>query len=114
MRKLVPALILFLTLAWQSFVIQAHVHPLEAASRAASVRAASRAGIVVAGDSRGDPATCPICQALGQIGHILSPTPPALYLPTGTTVLTAVPILDPWTRRDRSHAWRSRGPPRRS
>lgn len=111
-RRLIPALILFLTLAWQSFAIQTHVHPLEATSSAA-IRTVSHK-ITATKGSQGGPATCPICQELTQIGHILSPTLPALHPPTAATAPASEPILDIWTRRARSHGWLSRGPPHRA
>jgi hypothetical protein len=110
-RRLIPTLILLLTLAWQSLAIETHVHPLEAGSDAVVARAASHSGIAATAGLGSDPAICPFCQELAQAGHLLSSTLPAFDQPDVMPVRAIASSLIPWTRRDRSHAWLGRGPP---
>lgn len=116
--RMLSILIALFALAWQSLFIETHVHPLVApVSRVSAAHPLMRthsSGISSAGDARGDPATCPICRELAQLGTLLSPSLPLFHAPALVVAMVALPIPARWARRDRSHAWLGRGPPQQA
>lgn len=114
-RRLLPAVLILLLLAWQSFVVETHVHPLASLPDARRASAgAPHAYAEPARETRRDPGVCPLCQAFSLAGNLLSPTPPAFGLSALGLVIASPATLTLWLRRDRSHAWLGRGPPHRS
>lgn len=109
-RRLVPAVAILLVLAWQSFFVQTHVHPL---ARLPETKITSP-GNTHASDTRRDPGPCPLCQALSLAGNLISPAPPTFDMPAIAGAVALPSTLTLWLRRDRSHAWLGRGPPHRS
>ncbi|HEY1612697.1 MAG TPA: hypothetical protein VGF97_03255 [Rhizomicrobium sp.] len=109
------AALLALIFAFQTYVIQTHIHV------PAGLR--SSVGVPVAGTpatrqdrqdkypANDDPANCPICQEMLHSGQFITPAailalPPALAVSTIVTVEQALPFV--FTL---SHSWRGRAPP---
>jgi len=103
---LLAALVAF---AWQSFVTQTHIHLSDgpvATARAASTQVS---GTQPAPDR---PIDCPICHDGAIAGHYLSPGPVLVLAAIGATLWLFAPTASAPSRHARSHAWRSRAPPR--
>jgi hypothetical protein len=123
--RLLVATLALIAFAFQSYVTQTHIHPVQSSSTAVlelggtadastagerlSAQKSAPANKAPAGD---DPVKCPLCQAVGYSGHFVTPSAAAaLLLPTtAVSVLPiAIAILSP--HENPSHIWRGRGPP---
>jgi hypothetical protein len=100
--------ILLLALSWQSYVLGTHAHqPVASAPAGITLHRAP------AQDRRAPvaPDQCPICQQIS-IAAAYLPAPPVTFAAPALALAWygATATLDPLPRQ-RSHAWRSRGPP---
>lgn len=103
---------LLVALAWQSCVIQTHIHPVlgrQALSSLASVQTAPRGGRTLPDR----PATCPICQEAAFSGQYVAAGPAWLVSPAIAIAWYHSAMSRPSRRDLRSHAWNSRAPPAR-
>ena len=97
-----------LAFAFQSYVVQTHIHFAPATAIADTQGASGHHDKYPAND---DPANCPICQEILHSGQFITPAaqflvPPSLAVSTIAVVDQALPhILAP------SHGWRGRAPP---
>ncbi len=111
-RSRIALFCLLIALAWQSCLVQTHVHSdqgVRALSLLASVRADTGSGT-----PSDTPATCPICQEAALSGHYVA-AGPFMLAPPAVAIAWYGPAVSRPTRRDlKSHAWNSRAPPLRS
>ena len=96
----------------QSFLTATHVH--DPASIANSVTAGPTAAKLPA--HRGAPAdpanNCPVCHAVANSGHFLAPAPIVFLAAVAATLWLFAAAFQTQVLTRRSHAWRSRAPPR--
>ena len=111
-RRLAIASAMLLTILWQSFVIQTHVHAAAGGYATAIADSAGTPTRLKAGEAPSDlPATCPICQEVAHAGSYLSPAAVALQPPVAVHLSRTVMRSPATTLRQRSHVWQSRAPP---
>jgi len=110
-RRFAIAIAMLLAILWQSFIIQTHVHGAPGGYAIAdSAGAPTR---LKAGEAPSElPAACPICQEVAHAGSYLLPAAVALQPPMVVHLSGAVTQMLAPTRRQRSHLWQSRAPPR--
>lgn len=108
-------LLALLAFSWQSFIVETHLHasksgPVAASAGHADAHAHARAKT---GQPPSDlPDSCPLCQEQASAGDYLLPTAIAFPAPeAGAVWFAATPTLA-LALHQRSHAWRSRAPPR--
>ena len=105
--RLVVVYAAILAFAFQSYVIQTHIHFAPTAALASD----GQSGHHDKYPANDDPANCPICQEILHSGQFITPAaqfllPPALAVSTIAIVDRALPhIFAP------SHSWRGRAPP---
>jgi hypothetical protein len=121
-RRSIPhRLVLFVTIVafvLQGYVTQTHMHGL--ASRAeggvAGFLMKLASGDEVSGKShdpsKGDPARCQFCQAIGNAGAFVTPTALALLLPVANVSIIRLCFAAQSYIETASHDWRGRAPPR--
>jgi len=114
-RFLVPLLIAFAALIWQSLVVASHVHAVDRTVTALAGEVGAAAVSPHQPAAPAAPGDCPICQSQALHGSYLSPAPFSLVVPfieaVGSIAVgpaRAAPLVHP------SYAWRSRAPPRSS
>jgi hypothetical protein len=113
--RLAITLFALITFTLQTYVVQTHVHGIERTSIAgAALILDKNAAHKQPSDKSplgGDPANCPICQAILHTGYYVTPSVAALLPPI--VVASAAPIVvDAGTIVEaRSHSWQSRAPP---
>jgi hypothetical protein len=116
-RQAVVMLAVLLAFACQSFVTQTHNHPLNRAAVGSTIDAGTgdrqHAGRAAIGrQTKPDqPADCPICREYVFAGHYLLPPAIAIAPVFAGVAWLSVLVFVARHRRERSHAWRSRGPP---
>jgi len=101
--------LILLVLAWQSCLLQTHIHPVTSAS----TPSAQLAGTISNNQQRApdDPADCPICQASAATGTFMLAAPALLAAPIPTPVwYDATEAVVSFAVRP-AHHWRSRAPP---
>lgn len=106
--SLLFAALLAVTIAFQGWMIQTHVH---ADGFAAAVTTAQNAGKAHQ-PVNDDPAKCPICQEMAHSGLFTAPAWLAFFLVVATSSIVALALFAAPTFTALSHAWHSRGPPR--
>ncbi|WP_404711848.1 hypothetical protein [Sphingomonas sp. MMS24-J13] len=102
------AIVALIALAWQSIVVQSHVHLDTNATPAAIHRTQTLQHRSAPADT---PADCPICRQFAHAGHYLSPGGFPFTAPAVHGFWRAIGSLAGWIGERRSHAWHSRGPP---
>lgn len=111
-RRRVLALAALLALLWQGFVVQTHVHYRDGPAQWSSGRGDSSGATLAAPRTPDDPPyDCPICRQAAIAGSYLTPSTPPLPIVLAAFAWFTSPLPKPWRGRQRSHAWRSRGPP---
>lgn len=107
--RLLVIVLLALTIIFQGWVIQTHIHDNGFTSAVTLQQAGKSKAPLPPSD---DPAKCPICQEMLHSGLFVAPAWLAFFLivaanPVVRPVLAAVPAFTAI-----SHTWRSRAPPR--
>jgi hypothetical protein len=104
---------LLIAFSWQSVIAQTHQHFESSPVSAAAPATAANAGPQQPGrQSPSDlPANCPICHEIAHLGQVVMPAPFQLAAPVPADFFGAAAIPLGLTLTQRSHAWRSRGPP---
>ncbi|HTQ14809.1 MAG TPA: DUF2946 family protein [Rhizomicrobium sp.] len=111
--RLVVTFVAAIALLFQSYVTQTHIHVSGNAKRAA-------APVGAVGDlernkggqpSKGDPAHCPLCQAIAYSAHFVAPLPIVALLPTQMTWMARISQTLRVPIAFSSHNWRQRAPP---
>lgn len=104
---------------WQSFVVgaygHAHHHAAPLVHIAAAQGVAGAQGATAASDddpARQDPADCPVCWEMAHDGVFLLPDIAVFRAPEPETLWRDTRPTAHADRSGRSHAWRSRAPPR--
>lgn len=104
--------------AFQSYLVQTHVHLLLQGKPAASVEPAGTGFAAKKAEERGalppadNPATCPICMDMVTAGHFAPPAAIVLPLPPSTATYVALAIAAQNCVAAISHIWFGRAPPR--
>lgn len=112
MVRRVFGLFVLLAFAWQSLIIQSHVHGAhEAEALTASAMAAQSATAAASSTSHRTKAHCWICREFAHAGRFILPTPPTFTDPIAALEWVAPLLPLAWSYATRSHAWLSRGPP---
>jgi hypothetical protein len=103
--RLLPALLLAFALCWQAGIVRAHVHPGQGwtAATHASHHAPKQSD---------DDEDCPLCDEVASASAYLASAPPTVAPPLPAGEWHAPLAADPAPRFVRSHAWRSRAPPK--
>lgn len=100
-----------LAFSWQGFVGQTHHH-----SGPEIIASAAKAGVANGEKperrSSDLPVHCAVCRAIAHAGPVLLPAAIALPAPAPQEIWIALADRPAQTRVQRSHAWRSRAPPR--
>lgn len=105
--RLLFAALLAVTIGFQGWMIQTHVH---AQGFAAATAQQHTGGKSIPADD--DPAKCPICQEMLHSGLFVAPAWLAFFLVVATSFIVAPTRVTLPTFAALSHAWQSRGPPR--
>jgi hypothetical protein len=92
----------------QSCVLQAHIHPANAA--AVTPNLASHAGQLIPG-GREDGDECPLCQAFALAGAFVTPGAVLFHRPSLQFLTAWIPVGPSVNGRTAQFHWRSRAPP---
>jgi hypothetical protein len=117
--RLGVVLFALLAFALQSYTVQTHIHfsaKLVASLNHAAAADQSKTPVANHKDNpakpaKGDPANCPICQAMANAGAYITPAPVLLSLPAIVLPVEIAFIARPAVFRPLWHAWQGRAPP---
>ena len=110
--RLAITLLALIAFAFQSYLVQTHIHGLPQSVAAASsnqqVAQASQNDKVPA---KPDQTNCPLCQDSLRAGNYLLPPAIAALPPTLVVTAILIAIIPSLAAKSVSHTWQSRGPP---
>jgi len=115
--RVAVTLFALLVFAFQTYVVQTHIHlsPQAIGSVTVGAKAPALDAQKQQPDkfpARDDPANCPICQELLHSGQFVTPSAVATLLPSLLVSVIAIVIHIAVAPEATSHTWQSRGPPR--
>lgn len=110
------ALLAFAVLAaflFQSFLTATHVHDPASFANTIAASHGTAAKLPAHRGAPADPANnCPVCHAVANSGHFLAPAPIVFLAAMAAVLWLFAAAFQASTFTRRSHAWRSRAPPR--
>lgn len=95
---------------FQSFIVQAHAHTHHVMGP--TVHSVAMHPLADEGSTQPDESDCPICWEMAHAGVFVLPGNSVPLAPKTSAIWVAVQLPSFSVRNERSHAWRSRAPPR--
>jgi len=95
---------------WQTLLAGTHTH-FEPRSAPIAFSSAGKSTAAAPAAPTDQPSNCPICRDLALAAHYPPPVPLLLEAPASAATTAAPPAQTIFAPLQRSHSWRSRGPP---